>query len=512
MPLRGHALTVGITATCGFSFMLFGWDQGVFGGILNNKTFEKQFNYPDALIQGQIVSTYDIGCILGAIMSLYFGDYLGRRRSVAMSSMWVILGGAIQASAFSLPQMIIGRVIAGLGIGQSTAVVPMWQAETSKPEHRGKLVALQLVMVIFGISLTNWINLAMTYVVSSEVTWRFPLAMQCFWAVVTICLLPFMVESPRWLCYKDRHAEARTVLARLANLDEHDQQVAGELKIISQTIAAEKAGGKVGWSEVFSGGEQQNFRRIVLGAGTSIFQQMGGINVVVYYFPVILTESFGFSPRLALILSGVDFVSLMFWGSCASLLIDRFGRKPLMLFGAVGCGICFTLVTVGLAIGTKPTLAMSVSFIFGYHLFYGVSFLCIPFLYPSEINSSRMRSIGNSIAMVTNWLFVYVVVLITPSAIANIAWRFYIIFAVLNFAWFPIVYFFYIETKGLSLEEVDLMFKIKHRSTTKISYGEAALLAKEEANMMRQGVTSETIETKFRTKDSVERQEYAEDL
>jgi MFS family permease len=90
----------------------------------------------------------------------------------------------------------------------------------------------------------------------------------------------------------------------------------------------------------------------------------------VYYFPVILTESFGFSPRLALILSGVDFISLMFWGSCASLLIDRFGRKPLMLFGAVGCGICFTLVTVGLAIGTKPTLAMSVSFIFGYHLFY----------------------------------------------------------------------------------------------------------------------------------------------
>lgn len=280
MPLRGKSLTVGITATCGFSFMLFGWDQGVFGGILNNKTFEKQFDYPDPVIQGQIVSTYDIGCILGAIMSLYFGDYLGRRKSVAMSSIWVVLGGAIQASAFSLPQMIIGRVIAGLGIGQSTAVVPMWQSETSKPEHRGKLVALQLVMVIFGISLTNWINLAMTYVVGSEVTWRFPLAMQCFWAVVTIGLLPFMVESPRWLVYRDRHDEARTVLARLANTDEDDADVLGELKIISETIAAEKAGGKVGWREVFSGGEQQNFRRICLGAGTSIFQQMGGINVV----------------------------------------------------------------------------------------------------------------------------------------------------------------------------------------------------------------------------------------
>ena len=169
-----------------------------------------------------------------------------------MSSMWVILGGAIQASSFSLPQMIVGRVIAGLGIGQSTAVIPMWQAETSKPQHRGKLVALQLVMVIFGISLTNWLNLGMTYVYDSEVTWRFPLAMQCFWAVVTMALLPFMVESPRWLCFKDRHAEAQVVLARLANKPENHPEVLGELAVIADTIAAEKAGGKVGWREIFS--------------------------------------------------------------------------------------------------------------------------------------------------------------------------------------------------------------------------------------------------------------------
>lgn len=282
LPLTGHALTTGITATCGFSFMLFGWDQGVFGGILNNPTFERQFDNPNPTIQGQIVSTYDIGCIIGAIISIYFGDFLGRRKSVAMSCAWVIIGGAIQAASFGLPEMIVGRIIAGLGIGQSTAVVPMWQAETSKPEHRGKLVALQLVMVIFGISLTNWLNLAMTYVYENEVTWRFPLAMQCFWAVVTLALLPLMVESPRWLVYRDRHAEAQTVLARLANKEEDHPDVLGELKIITETIAAEKAGGKVGWREVFSGGEQQNFRRIVLGAGTSVFQQMGGINVVCF--------------------------------------------------------------------------------------------------------------------------------------------------------------------------------------------------------------------------------------
>jgi len=112
-PLQGRALSAGITTTCGMSFMLFGWDQGVFGGILNDGSFAKQFNNPNPTIQGQIVSTYDIGCILGAVISIYFGNKLGRRKSVAMSCMFVIIGGLLQASAFTLPHMIIGRIVAG---------------------------------------------------------------------------------------------------------------------------------------------------------------------------------------------------------------------------------------------------------------------------------------------------------------------------------------------------------------------------------------------------------------
>lgn len=298
-PLQGRPLAAGITLTCGFSFMLFGWDQGVFGGILNDPSFAKQFHNPTATIQGQIVSTYDIGCIIGAFISIFLGDRLGRRRSIAMSCVWVMLGGLIQATSFSLAQMIVGRIVAGMGIGQSTAVIPMWQAETSKAQHRGKLVALQMALVIFGIDLTNWLNLGMTYIYESEVSWRFPLAMQCFWAIVTLALLPCMVESPRWLCFRDRHAEAQVVLARLAATDPEDPAVKTELKIIADAIAAEKAGGKVGWREAFSNGEQQNLRRLLLGAGTSVFQQMGGINVVrldSYLrcsspFPRLLTEN-----------------------------------------------------------------------------------------------------------------------------------------------------------------------------------------------------------------------------
>ena len=366
--LQGRALTVGITVTSGIGFTLFGWDQGMFGGILSNPAFNNRFNNPNATIQGQIVSTYDIGCILGAILSIFVGDRFGRRWSIVMACCFVFVGGILQGTSYGLPQMIVGRVVAGVGIGQNSATIPMWQAETSKPEHRGKLIALQLVIVIFGITITQFVNLGFTYVPLNEVAFRFPLTFQSFLALVTILLVLMMPESPRWLCYVDRHVEAGKIIARLQAVPEDSPSVQAELKIITETIAEEKANGKIGWREAFSNDEQQNFRRMCLGAGTSMFQQMGGINIVVYYLPVILIKSFGFGGRMALILTAVDFISLCFWGLMIFFVIDRIGRKKLMLYGAVGMSASFALAAVGLGIGTKASNGMAVAFIFVYNV------------------------------------------------------------------------------------------------------------------------------------------------
>ncbi|KAF2687384.1 general substrate transporter [Lentithecium fluviatile CBS 122367] len=478
--LQGRALTAGITLTSGVGFMLFGWDQGVYGGILGNERFLATFDNPSATIQGQIVSTYDIGCILGAFLSFFVGDRYGRRKAIALACLSVAIGGALQASAFSLTHMIVGRIIAGLGIGLNSATIPMWQSETSKPEHRGKLIALQLVLVIFGIDLTQWVNLGMTYVPNNDVSWRFPIAFQCFLALLTMFLLWFMPESPRWLCYKGRHEEAQEIMARLESTTSDDPKVQAEIRIILGTISHEQEVQPVTWREVFAGGEQQDLRRILLGAGTSLMQQFGGINVVVYYLPVILTQSFGFSSRMALILSAVDFISLCFWGLMIFFVIDRVGRKNLMLYGALGQSFCFAMAAIGLGIGTTAMNGIAVAFIFFYHICFGLSFLSIPFMYPSEINSQRMRNTGNAVAMITNWVGVYVIVSITPPAIANIGWRFYIIFAVLNFAWVPFIWYFYVETAGLSLEEVDIMFAIKHNGGKDMTYKKARRLALEQ--------------------------------
>jgi sugar porter (SP) family MFS transporter len=369
--IEGKALTVAITFACGTGFLLFGYDQGVFGGLLANQGFLSQFGNPGATLQGQIVSTYDIGCIIGAFSSIFIGDILGRRRCILLGCSIVIVGGALQSASVDVPMIIVARIITGCGNGLNTTLIPIWQSETSKANHRGRLICLQMVLVIFGIVVTNWMNFGFTYVPSSNpVTWRFPLAFQCFFALVTMFLVKFLPESPRWLVLKDRSEEARGVIARLIAKPRESPDVYNSLKAIVDAVALEASVKRDGLKEIFNGGRQQTFRRICLGAGCSIFQQMGGINVVVYYLPIVLTQSFGFTPRLSLILSAVDFLSLCFWGTMAAFLIDRVGRRKLMLVGAFMDGVCFILAAVGLSLGTKHGDAMAVAFIFLYFVFY----------------------------------------------------------------------------------------------------------------------------------------------
>lgn len=368
--VEGKALTACITLTSGAGFMLFGYDQGVFGGLLSVSSFATTFNNPNPTIQGQIVSSYDLGCMFGALLSLFIGDILGRKRSIALACALVMVGGTLQASSYSLSQMIVARIVTGLGTGINTTAIPLWQSETSEARHRGKLIAIQLILLILGLVVTNLLNFGLTYVTSTnDVTWRFPLAFQCFFAILTVVLLSFMPESPRWLVLKNRKEEAQTIIARLLAKPQHDQDVRDNLRLIVDAVDREQEIRKPGLREIFSGGRQQTFRRIMLGAGASFMQQMGGTNVIGYYLPVVLKNSFGFSARMSLVLSVVDFVAFGVWAFLGTLLIDRVGRKKLLMIGALGQSICFGMAALGLSFDTRPMAAFAVSFIFVFYVF-----------------------------------------------------------------------------------------------------------------------------------------------
>lgn len=501
---KGKPLQYGITAACGAGFLLFGYDQGVFGGLLNNEPFLRTFGFPGAAIQGQIVATYDIGCIIGTLVSMFAGDELGRRRSILIGCCILLVGAVLQTASYSLAQMIVGRVVAGVGNGMNTIAIPIWQAETARPTDRGKLIVAQLVTNIFGIVITNaslclpkyleapltifkWMNFGFTYIPHSPVGWRFPLAFQCVFALITIALVLVTPESPRWLVMKNRASEAQTILARLLAKPNDDPAVTSE---IQNLVAAVNHEGEVqksaAFKEIFTrNSKQQTLRRILLGAGAPFFQQIGGTNVIAYYLPIVLTRSVGLSNRMALILSACDSISLMFWGSVAALVIDRVGRKRLMLMGVTASSVCFALVAVGLRYGGPDNKGMSilaVVFIFVYYVFYGMSLLSIPYIYPAEINSQKMRNIGTSFATTVNWLFVYVVVVATPTAIQNMQWGYYMLYAIFNFCFIPIIWWFYIETANLPLEQVDRLFEIKHDAGKKMSWAEATRIARTESS------------------------------
>lgn len=284
---------------------------------------------------------------------------------------------------------------------------------------------------------------------------------------------------------KGRDTEAQNILSRLLAKPEHSPVVINEVHNLVSTVHHEAEVQQTSViKEIFASDNKRfTLRRILLGAGTAFFQQMGGTNVIAYYLPVVLTRSVGLSSRMALILSAVDSMSLMFWAAITSLLIDRVGRKRLMLMGVTGSSICFALVTVGLRYGGTDNKGMSilaVVFIFMYYVFYGMSLLSIPYMYPAEINSQKMRNIGTSFATTVNWAFVYLVVVVTPTAINSIQWKYYMIYAILNICFFPIIWWFYVETTNLSLEQVDRLFEIKHDNGKNMSWSEATRIARTE--------------------------------
>lgn len=343
-------------------------------------------------------------------------------------------------------------------------------------------------------------NYGFTFIPHSNVSWRFPLAFQCFFAIVTIALVLITPESPRWLIMKGRTSEAQKIIARLLSVTEDAPFVTSQVDYLVTSVQHEaEVQQSVALKEIFTwNSKQQTLRRMLLGAGTAFIQQMGGTNVIAYYLPVVLTRSVGLSSRMALILSAVDSMSLMFWGSIAALLIDRVGRKNLMLMGVSASSICFALVAVGLRYGGSENKGMSilaVVFIFVYYIFYGMSLLSIPYIYPAEINSQKMRNIGTSFATTINWLFVYVVVVATPTAIQNIKWRYYMLFAIFNFCFIPLIYYFYVETARLSLEQVDRLFEIKHDAGKDMSWADATRIARTEGNDLQASTEKGALET-----------------
>uniref|UniRef100_A0A0W0FTN9 Putative general substrate transporter n=1 Tax=Moniliophthora roreri TaxID=221103 RepID=A0A0W0FTN9_MONRR len=446
----------GITIACGSRFMLFGYVQGVLGGLLTGAPFQARFPEltTNSTLQCTTVAIYEIGCAFGIF---FWGEKLGRRRGIVLGMAVLTVGAILQFMSYSLGQLIVGRIVTGLGNGMTMSTIPVWHSETSMSHNRGRNVCIGL-----GVNMSCLPIGAVDYGLRNNQTgyqWRFPLALQVVFAVVTIFFVCFLPESPRWLASQDRVDEARDVIYMLETL-EGDARVKAtgiRLESTSKAIRIERAAGASSFRNCLRNGEQMMQQVSGIKWGLSFCSQAHHAHL----FPAVLShimldnssnptdsssderlssfkKSVGLSRDMSLLLSGFNGLAYFFSSLVPIPFIERLGRRKLVLFGAVGMSLTMALLTAM----TEDTNDFEKGIVTSVCLFSSVGWLAIPWLYPAEIASLQIRAKAAALSMAANWLV-----------------HTYIVWACTNFVFIPIIYFFYAETTGQTLEDIDLLFE-----------------------------------------------------
>ncbi|GAA5955370.1 hypothetical protein JCM21900_005791 [Sporobolomyces salmonicolor] len=470
LGLTGTKLINAITATSTIGFLLFGYDQGVMSGLITGDEFVETFPACDAAIQGSskasllqatYTAIYEVGCLFGAVFALFYGNKTGRRRMMQMGSFVMIIGVTIQITAikghWAGGQFIVGRVVTGVGNGMNTSTIPSWMAECSRSHNRGLLICIEASMIATGTAIAYWIDFGLSFVHSSF-NWRFPIAFQILFAIGLMTGVYFLPESPRWLMHEGRHIDAQRVIAAL-NGDTYDSEATVvQTRLIMQSIEQSHQLGVVKKRNMFTNGPTQHFRRMLCGASSQIFQQIGGCNSVIYFCPVIFEEYLNQTRQLSLILGGVNVTVYALAAFGSYFTIERLGRRKMFLIGSVGQCLSMVITFACLIPGTAEAANGAVLGLFLFLFFFGSTWLELPWLYPAEINPLRTRTNANAVSTISNWLFNFAVVEFTPPFLNSTSWGTFLFFAVWNALFIPVIYFFYPETMGRTLEEIDLIF------------------------------------------------------
>lgn len=450
------------------AYLLFGYNNGVTSVILALPSFENRFPSIDTEmaygsekrsrsdLQGTVVALYALGALFGALSCLLIGDILGRRKTIMLGALIDIIGAALQASSFSLGQLIVGRLVTGIGFGALSATAPNWQSETSQAAHRGAAVMFESLFISGGLALVAWIETGLSYS-SSEASWRFPFAFGAFLAALVIIMIPQMPESPRWLVRKGRVDEAKSVISALSDVPMDAPEVSEQIAEIRESL---RISGKGSFRDLFRNGPQRLFNRTCIAVSSQMFQQFCGINALAFYQAIIFENYIEVSPAVARILSASVFSFQTLVSPIGILTIDNVGRRKLMIFGALGMGSCMAIVagTTSQA-SNKAAASAAGGFVFLFSFFFSIGFLGITFLYASEIAPLNVRTEMTSLSTGATWLSNFLVAELTPVGFDNIGYRYFIIYACINlFLIFPSVYLFFPETKGRHLEQIDHIF------------------------------------------------------
>ncbi|GCE98281.1 hypothetical protein ZYGM_004179 [Zygosaccharomyces mellis] len=453
--LTGRPLLYFTSVFVSIGVFLFGYDQGVMSGCLTGKYFRRHFHNPSRAAIGVMVSILEIGALVSSLLTSRLGEKLGRRRTIKYGSLVFIVGGLFQAFSGGIGYMIAGRLISGVGVGLLSTIVPIYQSEISPPHNRGKLACIEFTGNIVGYATSVWIDYACSYF-KSNATWRLPLFIQSVIGFLLFSGSFIIVETPRWLLNHDRDVEGFLVIANLySDGNVQHAKAKEEFQAIKETVIVSRIQGEgKSYIKVF----KRYRRRMLIAMSSQMFAQLNGINVISYYAPLVF-EKAGWVGRKALLMTGFNGIMYIVSTLPPWILVDKWGRKPMLLTGSVVMGFALIFISLSMLINIKATPKLVVVFVVIFNSSFGFSWGPIPWLYPVEIAPLSARSAMASASTATNWLCNWLVGIMTPILEEKISWGLYLIHAISCFSSFLIVYKIYPETAGVRLEDMDTIFK-----------------------------------------------------
>lgn len=462
-----------ITVTAAMGLSLFGYNQGLMAGLIQNPKFTNSFPILEessertqpyvSIIEGAVTACFEIGCLFGVLFSMFFSEILGRTCLVLTGASVVTIGAVITMTAFGdkqgICQFAIGRVVSGVGNGMNTVTIPVWQLECSGAHDHGFLVCFAGAMIAVGTFIAYWVVFGLSYV-NGTIQWRFPVALQIFFTLIVVTGALLLPDSPLWFMKKGYDKEACEVLTKLKNSTPDSEEVLTDFNMLKVDVEA-SATTQTSWKRVFTFSKTQEFQRALFG----FFQQFiafTGCNISIYYSTVLFSDSILIPYHLSLIMGGVFATVYALATIPTFFVIERVGRRKLHLIGFLGQGLSFVITFVCL-IDSNPENAKGAAVgIFLHITFFAFTSLPLPWIHPPGINSLHTCTVGTVALTCTNWICNFAVVMLTPLLSGNGQWGIYLFFALFNFICLVVGYFFYVETAGREPKEIEIIYAKSH--------------------------------------------------
>lgn len=433
-----YLLTISLVTALGG--LLFGFDISVISGTI---PFLQDYFSLTETMKGWVVSSALIGCILGASFSGRLGDKFGRKKVLMVTAL--LFGISAIGSGFSntIPAFIFYRILGGLAVGGASVLAPVYIAEVSPAHLRGRMVSINQLTIVIGISLayySNWFLLGI-----GENAWRWMFAAEAVPAMLFFTALFIIPESPRWLVARNKEMKAKAVLEKIAD----GNFSSFELKEIKASLEGNEKRGTL----------KDTFKKkyafiLFLGIFLAVFQQWSGINVIFFYAPDIFAKA-NLGVDTALFQTTLIGLMNVLFTILAMRVIDKTGRKKLLLIGAAGMAVCYALIGYLFATGRTGDWLL-LTFIIVTPAFFAFGLGPTVWVILSEIFPNKIRGAAMSVATFSLWVACYLLTLTFPVFVEafSAAVTFWI-YAVICIVGFTVIFKYLPETKGVTLEKLE---------------------------------------------------------